>query len=483
MSKKQIFFFLVIPFALLIAVIGVGMMTRQQRIPARIPPNTELLEVFKGQSSLVGMELRITNERIRQEVLKVLERNDRGVTDINRQQYEYLLKVKNLAPPKITIRKNNIQISVFIDLALYGVPIKKKGLPERQLIKQSNVRFTGRGRFSFDWQISINSDWTVQQNLTWNHDWEKAPWLYFKGLYLPVASVITNKLNQIIKKSNNTLTQKMTELLQEQATIFWKEMQEPKLLNADPSVWLRFIPNQIHLPPFENENDDFVWPFAISGKYSVWVADEPPRVSYLPLADINTKKISGNFFYLRVPIISDLSFIAKNMETTVKEFLAQEDWKYLRGEVTDISVYATEINGEKHLVISQDIKFYLLGFIPISGTFYFIGEPVWDSATATLVISNIRWISKTQNLFERYFLKGLGVGLSLLFQNEWKISLLEKKNEALGKINERISFTDKKNSVIFKNNVEELGFTKLFYNSDYIVVFLEIRGSLSITLF
>ena len=382
---------------------------RVEEPPPAVERHSQLAEAMDRQVSVLGMELRITNERIREEVKRAMNKNERSFTQIDGKDYEALLQINSLEEPQISIVENRLSLSLLLDIALFAIDIKKKGLPEEQLRKKADIRLTGKGRFSFDWKVDLNSDWTVSQDLQWSNEWEKSPWLYYKGLYLPVASVIKSKLNEVINKANQSMGKELTANLQAQATKFWQQIQQSQRLYDDPTVWLRFIPKEIHLPTFTGTGQDLLWRFAVVGDISIWVQEQAPKVKLIPLADLKPTPIEKSRFQIRLPILSSMATIAQNMEVAIAKVLQEDKWRRLAAEVSDIQIYPTlTSDGERELVIGQTISVRLWGVLPLSGVFYFRAKPSWDQSSSTLVIQNLRWQSQSQNFLERLVFSGSG---------------------------------------------------------------------------
>jgi hypothetical protein len=322
------------------------------------------------------------------EIQKQMNAQVNGVIfeDNDLEKDNLMLRVSKREAIQVEAKSNYFNITVPLTIwAKAGWKVSPLGIT---LSRYEETEFAINIKFAT--KIGVDQHWNVTTHTSSNgFDWVSKPFLRIGGFDIPMASVIGNIIDQqqeiITRQIDREVKGKVP--LRKYVAEAWKTVQNPMLVSSQFDTWLKITPQALMMTPLEGKGNAVRCQIGIKGIVETYVGRKPEvkTLSQLPaLQVVNT--IPDDFEVGLMGLISHVQ--AKKMaegQLVGKVFSFQNGKRKI--EVTSMDIWG---KGEK-LVVMVEMKGSL------NGKLYVTGKPVYDPATATIVMQHLDYDLDTRD--------------------------------------------------------------------------------------
>ena len=220
-------------------------------------------------------------------------------------------QIDRKGPVRVFTKNNKLQLSLVVNAAVSAKKIA-------HLIKSQTARANATVTTSVE--VDMDSSWNPIVKINPSYHWNQRPTIrILKTIPITIANKVDPKIKQQIAKLQKDIGGLGKSLnLKRQIDPIWTKIQEPILVNANPSAYATFSPNKISFSGFKAEGGLLKTSLGISGSTKITTGSKP-QTKKKPLPKLTKGQLSTPGFNINlmtnVKYSSLLEFAKKNHPT------------------------------------------------------------------------------------------------------------------------------------------------------------------------
>ncbi|MFZ4412776.1 MAG: DUF4403 family protein [Bacteroidales bacterium] len=380
------------------------------------------------------------------------------------------IMVKAWKKEDFTINFENNLLSYRIPLKLWikaGWKIEKFGLSVSDY-REMNAEIA----LKFKTSLYVNPDWTLSTFTTSDgFEWLSTPVIKIGPIDVPIKFIA----NSILKKNKELLSSEIDKAIKQNLSMrkyiqeIWMTMQKPIKINNDYNLWLKLNPQEISSTPIVNQNGKIKISLGIKSLVESYMGEEPKVTPNTGLPDFKIAKTLDNTFYIN--LMAGISY--KSADTLAKQFLKGKTFTQDNKSVTvtDIKVYGSN----NKMVIGAT----LIG--SLNATIYFTGKPVYDSASASVKITEIDFELQTRNALFKTANWLLHNKIIKMIEPSLVFPLGDKLAESKALIQKQLSNNYITKNILLNGQLNDLNIGSIYLTPESIKVAVNFKGNLGLS--
>jgi len=397
-------------------------------------------------------------ERIVNEQLGGMLYEDMDMTDNDGDQLE------------MRIEKNgHIAIALEGQKVEYRVPLKvwiRKGVGIGAVEGEGSISMKFTTHFDIDEQWKL-----VIQTKVDGYQWISDPQIKLGFIKLPVKALASGILNNSKSRITNIIDTKVAEKfnLQQYVNAVWQQLQNPILISEEYKLWLKIIPEQLWMTPFDADDQSVSSTVSFKGFTEVEIGEKPvfSPTEEMPSFRFDDKMEAASF---HLNMKAEISY--EEAASLGLERVKGEKFKYNDYEVEVVNIL---LHGQReYLVINTEVKGSFNGNIVMEAIPYF------SESDNSLKVRDLEIEVKTKKLLHR--------AAAWLFKDKMTEQLHKRMEFPLDKILKKIRIMangqlvnhELTQGVLLNGVVKELKMKDSYLSQEGIVVLVKADGNLDL---
>jgi Domain of unknown function (DUF4403) len=241
----------------------------------------------------------------------------------------------------------------------------------------------------FKTKLNINRDWSLATvTLPDGYDWIKTPTVSFAGFDLPLPLIsdilLKGSLGDIAKGIDKSVKSAVD--LRKIVGDAWTQMQNPVLVSAADSLWLKLSPAELSSVPIQGKGGNMLSSLGLKALVELYYGREPAFTVNPVLPPLKLTSALPEQFNINLSLDIPLSYINSLARTTMRGYtMSYGRYKVV---VRDISIYG---QGDK-LIVELPVEG------TVKGTIYLAGTPVFNKDSLSIELSGLDFSVATKNV-------------------------------------------------------------------------------------
>ena len=297
-----------------------------------------------------------------------------------------MIRVQKRLPLQLSASGNMLDVTLPVHIwAKVGYRVDKFGIT---IGKYEEVDFDVDVRFGS--KVALATDWKLSTKTSSNgYTWVKKPAIELLGIKIPVTYIVEKVLDEQLPEVAKIIDKEIAKNfdVKTQMTSLWRLMQEPVLVNETYRAWLKLVPKEAIMAPFDAKAGKLRLVMGISAIAETQLGEKP--------------MVAPN------PNLPNLRLVPKPDERFDVALLARIPWAEARRlalqQVLDITF---RFQNDKYSLKILDLEMYgqgdqmVVGATiagTIQGKIFFKGIPIYNTATQSVLITKLDYDLKTKN--------------------------------------------------------------------------------------
>jgi len=297
-----------------------------------------------------------------------------------------MIRVQKRRPLQLAASGNMLDVTLPVHIwAKVGYKVDKFGIT---VGKYEEVDFDVDVRFGS--KVALAPDWKLSTKTSSNgYTWVKKPAIDLLGIKIPVTYIVEKVLDEQLPQVAKLIDKEIAKSfdVKAQMTSLWRLMQEPVLINDTYRAWLKLVPKEAIMAPFDAKGGKLRLVMGISAMAETQLGDKPmvapnPNLPNLRLVAKPDERFDVALL-ARIPWAEARRLALEQVRDTTFQF---QNGKYTL-KILDLEIYG---QGEQMIVGAT-----IAG--TVQGKIFFKGVPVYNTATQSVIITKLDYDLQTKN--------------------------------------------------------------------------------------
>lgn len=388
---------------------------------------------------------------------------------------------------------DNFSISGSGDQFLINAPIEiyVKGRMKKDLFNIFDRSFgvdqskdaTFRMNVKVKTRLNLTPDWDVKTISETGFDWREKPYLEIGPVRIPIGSVIEGVVNGQISEINKRLDLEISRNIRIKPLIeqYWRDMQQPVLVNETYKSYLQIIPEEVFLSPLRSNGQQLLINVGIKTQLNLYTGSVPLHESYKPLPKLRPDQKPDSTFslFMSGDITYDYATELVRREFLNKTFSFENNKQVVT--ITDLKVFGSDNKLALMIGMNGSTKQGLFRK-KFKGTVYALGVPVYDEKTQTLSVKDFDFDLKSKDVLvgaAEWIFKGT---LKKSIESKLSYSMKAELDAARKLAQDAMTNTDINKNVRLNGKLVSLQPAGIYVGEKSVQVYMKASGDLQVTL-
>ncbi|MCB1601347.1 MAG: DUF4403 family protein [Xanthomonadales bacterium] len=260
-------------------------------------------------------------------------------------------------------------------------------------------RKTVRGRAAIDARITlqVGADWTVKPDIELDYRWLQAPSTRVFGIDVGLRRqadrALQPRLDQLEQRWAESIQKKLD--LRARAEQWWMRLQQPIVLSSEPPLWLQVDPASVYWQPPRTDDESLQLLLGVRAKLQLVHGPVPDAREATALPALSLQAPEDSQLRLNLDVQAQYAAMTEALQAALGG--KSRTVSYAGGsaivQFEEFRVYPSAPD----LVLAARLRIEGLGLRDSKGWVYLHGRPGFDPKTRTLSITNIDFVSVSDN--------------------------------------------------------------------------------------